>query len=116
VPIGDILLQQKIALEGDEEATLRIAGRSPVPILGPPRDGYRGVYMSPDGPVYVDSNGQPLPDPTHLVGQLVRGSSSAQGNAARNTDPDRASGFGWNVAVPQREEFGWDVTDGSAEA
>jgi hypothetical protein len=32
VPIGDILLHQKIALEGDEEAALRIAGRSPVPI------------------------------------------------------------------------------------
>jgi hypothetical protein len=30
VPLGDVLLQQKIALEGDEEATLRIAGRAPV--------------------------------------------------------------------------------------
>jgi hypothetical protein len=34
VPIGDILLQQKIALEGDEEAALLIAGRTPVPIAG----------------------------------------------------------------------------------
>jgi hypothetical protein len=42
-----------IALEGDEEAALRIAGRQPVPILGPPRDEYTGIYMTPDGPRYI---------------------------------------------------------------
>jgi hypothetical protein len=41
VPIGDILLHQKIALEGDEQAALWIAGRAPVPLLP-------GNYMHPD--------------------------------------------------------------------
>jgi hypothetical protein len=73
VPIGDILLHQKIALEGDEEAALRIAGRSPVvgQRLRMPAD-----YVRPGPPA----------------------------------DPDRASGFGWNVygrpaGEPVREEF-----------
>jgi hypothetical protein len=56
VPIGDILLHQKIALEGDEQAALRIAGRAPVPDR---RVSNYAVSMGPDGPVHVDSNGQP---------------------------------------------------------
>jgi hypothetical protein len=55
VPVGDILLQQKIALEGDEEATLRIAGRTPVPDR---RVANAAVWMGPDGSMHVHSNGE----------------------------------------------------------
>jgi hypothetical protein len=50
VPIGDVLLQQKLALEGDEEATLRIAGRTPVPIMG-----QQAYWMRPEGLVQMDA-------------------------------------------------------------
>jgi hypothetical protein len=102
VPIGDILLHQKIALEGDEEAALRIAGRTPVPITG-----YAAVSMGPDGrPVHVDSNGQPA-----QVGMQAAYAAQNPGQVGqqRLTDPDRAGNFGWNAAGPQREEFGWNV-------
>jgi hypothetical protein len=78
VPIGDIMLQQKIALEGDEEATLRIAGRSPI---GPRANANTAVRMGPDGPVHVDSNGQP---------------------AQVGMEP-------LQVRMPQREFVGWNV-------
>jgi hypothetical protein len=85
VPIGDILLQQKIALEGDEQAALRIAGRSPVP---DPRANY-AVFMGPDGPVHMDSNG------------LVHVDSNGQ-PAQVGMEPRQ-------VRMPQREFVGWNT-------
>jgi hypothetical protein len=59
VPIGDILLHQKIALEGDEQAALRIAGRTPVGLLS-------GANWA-EGPF---AQGYAAPD--HHVGQRLQ--------------------------------------------